>query len=102
MTGLRARPTPPFLGRVPQNYDHQLWAQIMRSLVGKLADLQFPSLAQAGGQYYELGSLPTNANGLRPGTVYRDSDVLKITLDNTGYAPSFWEPLALGSVAVTT
>jgi hypothetical protein len=99
---ISGRPQPPYLGRVPDKYDPVQWAQLIRSLVNRLGDMQFPSLAQAGSQYYDLDSLPTNGNQLRPGMVYRHGDYLKIVLEDTGYAPSKSMTLSMGTVLVST
>ena len=95
-------PQRPILVAAPENYDRRHMDQLTRQISTLLGVLQQPAVAKAGGQYYDINSLPTNGKGQRPGMVYRDVEFLKIVLPNVAYAPSLGLTLSLGSVAVTT
>lgn len=87
----------------PDEYAKNYFSQLVRELTQTFSSLRIPSTVITGRLIFTVSprGCPTVANGLPPGSVYADGDILKIVLVNAAYAPSFLLTAAVGTVVAT-
>lgn len=99
MSGSRQNPLPNKLPNAPKEYDNSFLDQYSRQLERILNKHEQPDLIKGGGLLLDINSLPTSGYGKRPGTVYRDVNILKIIL--LGDVFPIVSPITVGRGTIT-
>ena len=91
------------LQQPPAEYSQRYFAELVRDLQQMIYTQSVPMVWNMGGIIFvpPPNGIPTNGAGFPVGTVYVDTDTLKIVLPNHAYAPTLKIYVHLGTVVAT-